>query len=80
MHMQYVPNLMCCWSMYFLLPRVMYGFTSCLKNGMVGLCGDVYFDLLETTYEEVIVDVIGDAIGCNEEHGPLLGELKLHSL
>ena len=45
---------------------------------MVGLCGDVYFDLLETTYEEVIVDVIGEAIDCNEEHEPLLGKFNIN--
>ena len=63
--------------LFFLLTRVMYGFTSCLKDGMVEICGDDYFDLLETTYEEVIVEVIGDAIGCNDEHEPLLGEFTL---
>ena len=56
------------------LPRVMYGFISCLKDGMVGLCGADYFDLLEMTYEEVFVEVIGDAFGCNEEKEPLFGE------
>ena len=55
----------------------MYGFTSCLKDGMVEMCGDDYFDLLETTYEEVIVEVVGNAIGCNVKHEPLLGESTL---
>ena len=54
----------------------MYGYMSCMKDGIVGLCGVNYFDLLETTYEEVIVDVIGDTFDCNEEHDPLLGELN----
>ena len=63
--------------MVFLPTRVMYGFTSCLKDGMVEMCGDDYFDLLETTYEEVIVEVVGNAIGCNVKHEPLLGESTL---
>ena len=56
------------------LPRIMYGFISCLKDGMVGLCGEDYFELLEATYEEVFIEVIGDAFGCNEENEPLFGE------
>ena len=54
----------------------MYGYTSCLKDAAVGMCGEDYFDLLETMYEEVIVEVIGDAFDCNEENEPLFGEFK----
>ena len=75
--MRYIPRLNHMdYHNHFLPPRVMYGYTSCLKDAAVGMCGGEYFDLLETMYEEVIVGVIGDAFDCNEENEPLFGEFE----
>ena len=56
-----------------------YGYTSCMKDGLVKLCGSEYSNLLDTAYYDIVEDVIGEGFGCEESTPiePLLGKNPL---
>ena len=47
-----------------------------MKDGLIDMCGTEYSDLLDTAYNYVVEDIIGDAFGCSESSAlaPLLGK------
>lgn len=51
-----------------------YGYATCMKDGLIDMCGTEYIDLLDTAYYDVVEDVIGDGFGCPESSAiePLL--------
>ena len=48
-----------------------------MKNGFINMCGTQYSDLLDTTYYDVVEDIIGSGFGCSESTPlePLLGKI-----
>ena len=55
-----------------------YGFTTCVKGGLIDMCGTEFNDLLDTVYYDVVEDVIGDGFGCKESSSSdrLLGKIS----
>ena len=53
-----------------------YGFTSCVKDVLVAMCGTDVEDILETVYYDVVIGVVGEGIGCEEEPNPLLSFVR----
>lgn len=49
-----------------------YGFTGCMKDVFVEICGSDVRDVVDTIYDDVVVGVIGEALHCNEEINPFL--------
>ena len=43
-----------------------------MKSGITRICGAKYTDLLDTAYDEVIVGVVGETLGCEGEADPLM--------